>query len=118
MPKTNDTEKMAVVRSFADLPPFASEVEEREFWATHEMGDEILASAGPLERGELPLPRARTRPVAMRFDESTIQRLRTVADKRHNGYQSLAREFIVERLYEEEKREGLVPQRQEKRVVS
>lgn len=81
MSKMKDTKKMATLKSFADIPPFTSEAEEREFWATHEMGDEILDKAKPLVRGELPPPRPRTRPVAMRFDESTIQRLRIVANK-------------------------------------
>ena len=44
----------------------------------------------------------------MRFDESTLSRLKVLSDRRHKRYQSLLREFIVERLYEEEKREGLV----------
>jgi hypothetical protein len=31
----------------------------------------------------------------------------TTARKRHKGYQTLLKEFVIERLYEEEKREGL-----------
>ncbi len=57
---------------------------------------------------EAVLPRPRTRPIPVRFDEDTVRRLKTLAGKRHKGYQTLLKEFVVERLYEEEKREGLV----------
>jgi hypothetical protein len=37
-----------------------------------------------------------------------LRRLKTLAERRDKGYQTLLKEFVVERLYEEEKREGLV----------
>jgi hypothetical protein len=54
------------------------------------------------------LARGRTKPVAVRFDEFTLERLRTLAARRNTGYQTLLKEFVVERLYEEEKREGII----------
>jgi hypothetical protein len=50
----------------------------------------------------------RTTPVAIRFDRFTLHRLRTLAALRNTGYQTLLKEFVVERLYEEEKRAGIV----------
>jgi hypothetical protein len=50
----------------------------------------------------------RTRPVAIRFDEFTLKRLRALAALRNTGYQTLLKEFVVERLYEEEKRQGII----------
>jgi hypothetical protein len=50
----------------------------------------------------------RTTPVAVRFDRFTLRRLKTLADARNTGYQTLLKEFVVERLYEEEKREGII----------
>ena len=44
----------------------------------------------------------------MRFDDSTLQRIKVLAARRHKGYQTLLKEFVMERLYEEEKRKGLV----------
>lgn len=44
----------------------------------------------------------------MRFDADTIVRLQALAAKKHKGYQTLLKEFVAERLYEEEKREGIV----------
>ena len=38
----------------------------------------------------------------------TLALLTRLARKRHKGYQTLLNEFVIERLYEEEKREGLL----------
>jgi hypothetical protein len=37
-----------------------------------------------------------------------MTRLRALAALRNTGYQTLMKEFIVERLYEEERREGII----------
>jgi hypothetical protein len=52
--------------------------------------------------------RGRTTPIAVRFDEFTIKRLKQLAERRNTGYQTLLKEFVIERLYEEEKREEIV----------
>jgi CopG antitoxin of type II toxin-antitoxin system len=91
-----------------DVPNFANEDEEAKFWGTHSLSERALDQMGPLDDDELPPPRERTRPVAIRFDDDVINRLKTVARLKHKGYQTLLKEFVVERLYEEEKRAGLV----------
>lgn len=63
--------------------------------------DQILKMQDSLRPG-------RTTPIAVRFDQSTLHRLRTLATLRNKGYQTLLKEFVVERLYEEEKREGII----------
>jgi hypothetical protein len=50
----------------------------------------------------------RTTPIAVRVDRFTLKRLRALATLRNVGYQTLLKEFVVERLYEEEKREGIL----------
>ncbi len=55
-----------------------------------------------------PRQRGRTTPIAVRFDEYTIKRLKDLAARRNTGYQTLLKEFVVERLYEEEKRERII----------
>jgi hypothetical protein len=97
-----------VVDSWDEVPDFTSEEEEAQYWATHGLGAKVLTQAGPVPEGELPPSRPRTRPVAIRFDDTTLQRLKVLADRRHKGYQTLLKEFVMERLYEEEKREGIV----------
>lgn len=55
-----------------------------------------------------PRPAKRTTPIAVRFDEFTIKRLKGLAARRNTGYQTLLKDFVVERLYEEEKRERII----------
>lgn len=50
----------------------------------------------------------RTIPVAIRFDRFTLRRLKSLAALRNTGYQTLLKEFVIERLYEEEKRVGII----------
>jgi hypothetical protein len=50
----------------------------------------------------------RTTPIAIRFDQFTLTRLKALAAQRNTGYQTLLKEFVIERLYEEEKRVGII----------
>lgn len=103
-----ETIDLPEVNSIDEIPAFASEAEEAEFWATHGIGEALLAEPGE-EDPDLPPPRPRTSPVSVRFDPATVARLRAVAELKHKGYQTLLKEFVLERLYEEEKREGIIP---------
>jgi hypothetical protein len=99
---------METVSRLEDIPKFKSEREEADFWVNHELSEELWSKAEPMPDGILPPARPRTRPVAIRFDESTLGRLKRLSAHLHKGYQSLLKEFVVERLYEEEKREGFI----------
>ena len=46
--------------------------------------------------------------VGLRVSDDVLRRIKALAWKKHRSFQELLAEFIVERLYEEEKREGLV----------
>ena len=50
----------------------------------------------------------RTTPIAIRFDQFTLERLKALAALHNTGYQTLLKEFVVERLYEEEKRADII----------
>ena len=97
---------LTTVHQLEDIPQYASEAEEHAFWATHELDEALWDQAEPFGPDELPPPRSATKPVAIRFDEHTLARLKRLAHKRHKGYQTLLKEFVIERLYEGEKREG------------
>jgi predicted DNA binding CopG/RHH family protein len=101
---------MVTIHSWDEVPQFSSEAEESEWWGNHDLGGELLDQFKPvpLTPAEIAYKQARTRPVAVRFDESTLERIRNLAKLRNKGYQTLLKEFVVERLYEEEKREGIV----------
>lgn len=103
-------EKMIPLRDPAEVPENMNEEEAREFWDTREITEEYIEKAGPPPQGILPpaTRRQRARPIGVRFDDDVIRRLKALASKKHKGYQTLLKEFVVERLYEEEKREGLL----------
>lgn len=99
---------MTLIHSEDEIPVLATEEEEVAFWASHSLASELIDRAEPLLDGELPPPRPRTRPAAIRFEEHVLHRLKSLAARRGTGYQTLLKDFVLERLYEEEKREGLI----------
>jgi hypothetical protein len=102
---------MTVVRSWTEVPSFKSDKAESAFWRTHTLSDNLLDEMRELPEYILPAARPLTRPVAVRFDEYTLRWMKALAAKRHKGYQTLLKEFVSERLYEEERRDGLFTSR-------
>jgi hypothetical protein len=101
---------MIPVERMEDIPNFANEDEEDQFWSTHRFGDAILdqMETVPVEGDDvLPPARPRSTPVPIRFPDEVIRRAKALAAVRNTGYQTLLKEFVIERLYEEEKRAGL-----------
>ena len=72
-----------------------------EFLAAHDKREKILRMQTLIRPG-------RTTPIAVRFDQFTLTRLKALAVQRNTGYQTLLKEFVIERLYEEEKRAGII----------
>lgn len=92
----------------SQVPAGMTEEQAREFWASHEITEEYLDKAGSVAREELPKFRPRTKPVSVRLDADVLQRLKQLAEIKNKGYQTLLKEFVSERLYEEEKREKII----------
>lgn len=97
-----------LVEDLHDIPAFQSEAEEAAYWDTHTFGDGLLAQMRPAREvdPQLPPPRAASSSITIRFEADTLHRLRKLADQKQMGYQTLLKQFVLERLYEEEKREG------------
>ncbi len=55
----------------------------------------------PVPEGDPPPPRPRTQPFSIRFDEDLLRRIKAFARKKDKGYQTLLKEFVLERLYGE-----------------
>ena len=66
------------------------------------------------ERSNLPPPRERTitRPrkgsVSVRMENDLVNRLKVLAAIKGVGYHTLLRQFVADRVYEKEKREGIL----------
>jgi hypothetical protein len=109
------------IDSWDEVPEFASEAEEAAWWDAHVPSAAWFAREGravPLEGdARLPVPADTSRlvrrppatPINLRLEADTVRRLRALAEKKGTKYQTLLKQFVVERLYEEERREGLVP---------
>jgi hypothetical protein len=100
-PANDDPGNDAVKKFEAELTSNAVKKFEAELTEAEERDKRGHATRPPRARG-------RTTPVAVRFDEFTIKRLKDLAARRNTGYQTLLKEFVVERLYEEEKRERIL----------
>ncbi len=108
MTKRTTTGSMTTVTCPGEVPRFSSEQEEAAYWRTNALSDGLWATLPSAPEEDLPPMRPRTRSVVIRFDDSTLRRMKALALRRNKGYQTLLKEFVVERLYDEEKREGLV----------
>lgn len=89
-----------------DIPADLGDEEQMEYLMAHGVSEEFLEKAEEAPEDERPHPR--TRPINVRFDDFTLGRLKDMANRRNVGYQTLLKDFVVERLYQEEVREGVL----------
>lgn len=81
------------------LPSFASEDQERAFWATHDSSDYVDWSKA--QRRSFPNLKPTLRTISLRLPEAMIGQLKVLANKRDVPYQSLLKQFLAERLQQE-----------------
>jgi predicted DNA binding CopG/RHH family protein len=81
------------------LPAFASEEQERAFWASHDSSDYIDWSGS--ERRSFPNLKPTLRTISLRLPEAMIGQLKVIAHKRDIPYQSLLKQYLAERLQQE-----------------
>ena len=97
---------MKPIDSMKDIPASVSDEEQIAFLESHGVSEAFLENTEEVSEEERPRPR--TQPINVRFDAYTLGRLKVLANSRNIGYQTLLKDFVVERLYEEEKREGIL----------
>lgn len=90
-----------------EIPEGLSDEERMAFLEEHGVSEYFLENVEEAPDEERPRPR--TRPINVRFDDFTLRRLKGLAERRNVGYQTLLKEFVTERLYEEERRQGVLP---------
>jgi predicted DNA binding CopG/RHH family protein len=81
------------------LPQFASEEEERDFWADHDSVDYVDWSRA--ERVVLPSLKPSTTTISLRLPEHMLNDIKMIANKRDVPYQSLMKTFLADRLEDE-----------------
>lgn len=82
-----------------ELPRFASEDAERDFWATHDSTAYIdWRNARPMR---LPLLKPSTTTISLRLPADLLQDLKVLANQRDVPYQSLLKVFLAERVAHE-----------------
>jgi len=99
-------ERMRPIDDIAEIPTNLSDEDMIDFLDERGVSEKFLENTPEAPDEERPIPR--TRPVNIRFDDFTLRRLREMAGLRNVGYQTLLKTFVAERLYEEEKREGML----------
>jgi hypothetical protein len=99
--------EMSPIDSPRDIPAGLGDEERMAFLEEHGVSEYFLESLEEVSEEERPRPR--TKPVNIRFDSFTLSRLKALAELRNVGYQTLLKEFVTERLYEEERRQGVLP---------
>ena len=63
---TDPDRPLIIIHNLDDLPAFAGEAEEHEFWGTHSIADELWDQLPAVPDDELPPPRPRRRSAAGR----------------------------------------------------
>lgn len=103
-------QELIIISDLAQIPEFKTEAEEAEFWDTHTL-DSSLYTKEAQAKAEALLPpvrprpeRAKSNPTSIRLGNDLERRLRVLADLKGTNYQTLLKEFVLERVYEEEKR--------------
>lgn len=96
---------MKSVKDPREVPQNRTDDESSAYWESHEITDDFLAHARTLEESEMPPTRTEAKTITVRFDVDTLDRLQHLAHQKHKGYQTLLKQFVIERLYEEEKKE-------------
>ena len=82
-----------------ELPTFASERAEREYWETHDAGD--MVDWGAARQAVFPNLKASTETISLRLPSSLLSDLKILANKRDVPYQSLLKVYLADRVSRE-----------------
>jgi hypothetical protein len=78
------------------IPTFRSEIEERNFWETHDTGP--FVDWGQARVAVFPNLKPSTETISLRLPAALLAELKALANKRDVPYQSLLKVFLAERI--------------------
>ncbi|HKI55533.1 MAG TPA: CopG family antitoxin [Trueperaceae bacterium] len=112
--KAETKQPVKLIHDVSEIPEFKDEAEERAYWETHgfsyEIFDKVTAADEPPLRLP-PRPKTVSKSITLRLDSDIVTRLKALAHEKEVPYQTLLKRFVTERLYEEERRAGLIPKK-------
>ena len=82
------------------IPKFKSEVDEREFWLSHESADYVDWSAAQKNPSLVNL-KTSSKTVSIRLPDTLVRDLKSIANKKDVPYQSLVKVYLSERVKSE-----------------
>jgi predicted DNA binding CopG/RHH family protein len=83
-------------RRLKPIPKFASEVDERQFWETHDSAAYVDWSKATVV--SLPSLKPSTETISLRLPAPLLSDLKALANKRDVPYQSLLKVFVADRV--------------------
>ena len=83
-------------RRLKQIPEFASEADERQFWDTHDSADYVDWSKATVV--SFPKLRPSTETISLRLPAPLLSDLKALANKRDVPYQSLLKVFVADRV--------------------
>jgi hypothetical protein len=98
MPNSADIPMKTITR-WSEIPEFTDEVEEARFWENHEMDGRLMATSV-----HQPDTRESTT-ITLRFDPRMLSRIKRIARSRFLNYQSMIKQWLAERLEEENRKQ-------------
>jgi len=87
---------MKTILSWTDIPTFEEDEDEAAFWLDHELDSKLMA-------GSTHQPDSReSTTITLRFDPRMLARIKRLARSRYLNYQSMMKQWLAERIEEEQ----------------
>ena len=91
---------MKIISNWDEIPAFEEETNEAQFWLEHELDGKLLARS-------LHQPDSRdSTTITLRFDPRMLSRIKRLARSRFLNYQSMMKQWLAERIEEEQKKQS------------
>ena len=88
---------MNIILSWSDIPAFETDSAEAVFWLENELSPQLMASS-------MHKPNSReSTTITLRFDPRMLARIKRLARSRYLNYQSMMKQWLAERIEEEQK---------------
>lgn len=86
---------MKAISNWSEIPEFADEASEAQFWQTHEIDGRLMAASVHESDSR------DSTTITLRFDPRMLSRIKRIARSRFLNYQSMMKQWLAERLEEE-----------------